>query len=249
MIENSWDTGTAPVEAKECSHCGSDKFQYHIDPKVWSVIKKLCREVKVEWQALLVGYEEGREVYITDYYIPKQEVTGASVKNLEAITHEFIAEKDIIAGIHSHSDMGVFFSQTDHIDTNMSIVRHNIVVNNKMEYKALSRVDLVCGMVKFIEASVGIAVPEECSVVGLDKVSVRKWPKNIVYGQGHHMGGYVKEPYVPYSEKSALLNETCTSCGYWCEEAGGSLCHCFSTGLRPIMEVGTFKDGRGYYDY
>lgn len=255
MRESSWDTGTAPVEATECSHCGSRKVSYHVDPTVWAVVKKLCGEIKVEWQALLSGYEVGNDVFITGYYIPKQEVSGSSVRNLEGIDQEFIEKNMIVAGIHSHSTMGVFFSAVDDEATNMSFIRHNIVVNNNMEYKAKSRVDLPCGMVKFIEASVGISVPLEVEIVGFGKIVEKKWPGN------GHQGAYYREPYqdpqnkrpyVPWNERKAIEDTTCPTCHNFSEESGGAVCKCVTNNVRPIVESQMFREnieGRGSYDY
>lgn len=261
--ENSWDTGDGAKEATACSHCGDKKYQYHFDPIVWGTIKALCREKPKEWQALLIGYEQGLDVFITGYYICYQHTTGSSVKNNEAITKEFIAGHKIIAGIHSHSDMGVFFSDTDDDATNMSFIRHNIVVNNKLEFKAKTRVDLPCGMVKFMDANIGIAVPEVTAeeIEGLDKI------KEITYGGvSNNYLGYDPQykPFTPWQDNSkgyelkdkpsfdvegkdfkgyAKANE-CPNCHNWREESGGMLCRCFSTGLRPLIEPTEFVSDR-----
>lgn len=91
---------------------------------------------------------DGLRIEIDGYYVPKQEVSGASVKNIDEITRAFIAEKKIVAGIHSHVNMNVFFSTTDD-ETCRSGILHHLVVNNDMKFIGRSRFMLPCGMAFF----------------------------------------------------------------------------------------------------
>jgi hypothetical protein len=123
---------------------------------VLKTIRQLCKTFnKDEWQMLLTGktFQDGADglrIEIDGYYVPKQEVSGATVKNIDEITRAFIAEKRIVAGIHSHVDMGVFFSTTDD-ETCKSSILHHLVCNNDMKFVGRSRFNLPCGKAYFKE--------------------------------------------------------------------------------------------------
>lgn len=161
---SSWNTGTETSCADNCSY--GDKSigepEIHIPYEILKVIGYLCTTVSVEWQMLLKGTEEIvdgiTKVEITGYYIPKQEVSPSTVKNIDNISRTFLKEQGIVAGIHSHSDMGVFFSVVDE-ETNKSAIRHHIVVNNKLEFVARSRFKLPCGMEFFKDSKLNIDTP------------------------------------------------------------------------------------------
>lgn len=160
-------------EAEDCSYQKLHEFPkvtIYINDEVRNVIRYLCATVKVEWQMLLLGTVSDNMVTVTGYWIPKQVVTGSSVRNDDVINASVIAEKGIVAGIHSHSNMGVFFSPTDKEATNKSLIRYNVVTNNRGEYEAISRHDLPCGLYKFQEADVMFLIPEQ-TVAGLENIS------------------------------------------------------------------------------
>ena len=176
--KDEWDTGD-DTSSKICKSCDwSDNLvagSIKITPEVYTVIKKLCSDVKDEWQMLLKGEErENGDVYVDGYYIPKQEVTGATVKNLDCIDQEFIDTNRIVATIHSHSTMSCFFSATDEEFTNMSMIDTHIVVNNKGEHKACMKTNLPCGMVKFFDTKVNVdyTMPD-VEVEGQDNIQKR----------------------------------------------------------------------------
>lgn len=168
---------------------------FHISYDVMSVIRKLCTEIKLEWQMLLIGeYDLEGNVVITDYYIPKQEITGASVENLDCITQEFVTEKGIIATIHSHANMNTFFSATDVKDTNSSFIKHHIVVNNKLDFSAVTQWALPNGSIFFFKANVTTSYPQATEVKGIENITERAYvppAKAIedynIYNAGRHM--------------------------------------------------------------
>lgn len=181
-----WTTGEEKKECKNCDYIKNDKgFNIKIHPEVFSAIFFLCAKIEQEWQMLLKGGETGDQVIINGYYIPKQEVTGSTVKNLDAIDEEFIIENDIVATIHSHSTMGVFFSHTDDEFTNMSHIKHHIVVNNRHELVAKSRYDLPCGMAKFADSKVMTLIPGIDSVEGFENIT-KKTFAGFHTGNGYH---------------------------------------------------------------
>jgi proteasome lid subunit RPN8/RPN11 len=109
---------------------------------------------------LLCGTDDGDVVTVTDYFVPIQEISKATVKNLDCIDKARIEELSIVATIHSHSSMSVFFSHTDYEKTNTSLIKNHIVVNNKGDMVATKCVDLPCGKKIFVGADVTRAMPE-----------------------------------------------------------------------------------------
>lgn len=169
----NWDTGTAKDKAYACSFTDDIKTRFEIAPEVLGAVRHLCETIKVEWQMLLTGYEvdDGKIVVIDGYWIPKQEVGYASVKNLECVDPKVIADTQTVAGIHSHGNMAVFMSGTDETETNMSLIRHNIVTNNKGDFKAVTRIDLPCGMVRFVEGTIVPFSANVGDVVGIENIT------------------------------------------------------------------------------
>ena len=151
-MSNKWDTGKTDKCIKDCDY--SDKFEagkLFITPEIQAVTRKLCDSIKDEWQILLKGKAVNGDMVCDGYYIPKQEVTSSSVKNLDCIDADFIKEHSIVATIHSHSNMGVFFSSVDEEKTNLSPINYHVVVNNKGDYKAVFKFELPCGLVTMLD--------------------------------------------------------------------------------------------------
>lgn len=157
-VKRGWSTGEKHNCASACSwaeeHQQDSSLTILISRPVEAAIMTLCKKIKDEWQMLLLGEEVEGGLLITDYYIPKQQVTAASVKNLDCIDAAFIRDRGVVATIHSHSNMAVFFSSTDDEYTNNSLIKNHIVVNNRYETTAVMRRALPCGMVKFVKAKV-----------------------------------------------------------------------------------------------
>ncbi len=172
-----WNTGDAPKVCTACSYHDNDNGpKIYLSTGVQAAIYKLCADIKLEWQMLLTGrIEQDGDVIVDGYWIPKQTITAASVQNEDLVDAEVIRTRGIVAGIHSHGTMGVFFSHTDIESTNMSQIRHNIVVNNKHEFVAQSRVDLPCGMVKFLKAQVMLVYPTTTEVIGIENIKTRTY--------------------------------------------------------------------------
>ena len=175
-------------EAKDCSYADSlDTGAIRIPPEIYAVIRTLCKDIDDEWQMLLKGEVKDGDVLVDGYYIPKQEVSGASVKNLDCIDKAFITENRIIATIHSHSSMGVFFSPTDEEMTNFSMINYHIVTNNKGEFTACMKIDLPCELAKLYDTRVIINLPDttEEKIEGLDNIEKCR-TKIVTYkGQSH----------------------------------------------------------------
>lgn len=166
----------------------------------------MCREFpKDEWQMLLKGREfqdgaDGLRVEFDGYYIPKQEVTGASVKNVDDIGRKFIKDNKIIAGIHSHVNMNVFYSTTDD-ETCKSGIKHHLVVNNDMKFIGRSRFTLPCGMAYFKDAEIEFEedVVTDVKIEGLDKISRTAYV--------HETWSVEPQEQIEYSHKSKSLQK------------------------------------------
>lgn len=182
QARQKWTTGEEKKECKNCDYLKDDKgFAIKIHPDTFSAIFFLCEKIETEWQMLLKGVENNGEVIVSGYYIPVQEVTSSTVKNLDAIDEEFIRDNEIVATIHSHANMNVFFSGTDDEFTNMSHIKHHIVINNEHKMVAKSRYDLPCGMAKFADSKVMTLIPAVQSVEGMENITKK------IY-QGFHSG-------------------------------------------------------------
>ena len=185
---NEWSVGKEPEVARACSFCTAEKATIIISDEVLAAIYQLCEKVEDEWQMLLTGTEDAEKhvVRVTGYYIPKQEITAASVKNLDCIDKARIDELGIVATIHSHSNMDVFFSHTDETKTNKSLIKNHIVWNNKGEYKAIRAVRLPCGMNKFIDATVVRDMPPLPKIKKVKGYKKIKKPEYKYPARGYH---------------------------------------------------------------
>ena len=194
--KDSWEIPT-PKTADECSFCDLEaKPEFLLTPKLIAVSRKLCVDIKREWQMLLIGEETDTGIFAYDYYIPKQETGPATVKNTDEITLELATKNKYIGTMHSHGDIGVSFSHTDDQCTNHSFLKHHIVTNNKNDFMAISRIVLPCGLVKFAKAKVIMKVPAVKSIKGVDNIEEIKFsPSTYYYNSKTNIGYYGNQPY------------------------------------------------------
>jgi len=186
--ENKWEIDT-PDEADDCSYCDDHITRsFILTPEVLAITRLLCKEVKREWQVILTGKETEDGIYADGYYIPKQETTCATVINQDDISKEFLEGISAIGTCHSHNNMPVGFSHTDEVCTNFSFLKHHIVTNNDGKFKAISRVELPCGLVKMADAIVQVESPivSVNDLVGFDNIKEREYKPITTY----HAGSY-----------------------------------------------------------
>lgn len=167
---STWTTSNRCDLAKDCSY--KEKIvepTVFLNNELWLVIRKLCAEVKLEWQMLLSGEIDGNSYKITGYYIPKQKVTYGSAEDWDNLGMEWYKTNKIIATIHSHGAMGVFFSGTDDTNNRNSPATCHIVVNNADDYLACVRGKLPCGMEAFLKCHVDVMV-SDVVIDGFDKI-------------------------------------------------------------------------------
>lgn len=108
-----------------------------------------------EWLAYLVGTESKRRVTVTDLFIPKQEVSTGDV-NVKG----FDFPPSMVGVIHSHHNMGAFFSSQDEGNVNKHH-KLSIVVDSGGRYKATIKARVPCGA--------ALASVETRVIVGVDK--------------------------------------------------------------------------------
>jgi len=129
------------------------KVPYVLVPVLmWQTFLKLAKDINTEWIALLKGKltvdDKNEPVYLIEsYYHPPQTAGGAHVDIPTGVT----PKAGTIGAIHSHVGMGVFFSGTDIAHSNWPV---EIVINNRAEYKAVSRLKLKCGEYAKYDATV-----------------------------------------------------------------------------------------------
>lgn len=179
-VRTGWSTGEVVSKkiAEDCSWCDAQPKVENViilNKKVTEAIMWLMENKGVEWQMLLVGEvstfgDDGDVITISDYIIPKQVVSGATVKNVDCIDKQFIDENKIVCTIHSHVSMGAFFSSTDVTECNSGPIKYHIVMNNKYQYESVKQIKLACGLLKFIPCSVVLWSPKPQEPQGVENI-------------------------------------------------------------------------------
>lgn len=123
------------VENGKCPY--SKEQEVFFDVGVWQKIQELTRQVDDEWIGYLIGEFKDMKARITDLAIPEQYVSGASCESLEGDP-----PKGTVGWVHSHDDMGVFYSGTDDVTNQQHFI--SLVVNKKSEYKLTAMMRLPC---------------------------------------------------------------------------------------------------------
>ena len=204
---SSWDAGENKKKCDECSWVEKqDTDKIKITPELYSVVTKLCEKIETEWQMLLSGEQKDGYVLLDGYVIPKQEVTGSTVTNLDCIDKEFIEKHKIMATIHSHSNMGVFFSSVDENETNSSLIDYHIVVNNDLKTVACKKVKLPCGLETFQDTSVSVLREQgDIDIQGMDNIKKKEYEP--IYYQRDKQQEWYKGPHAISPEYAHMYEE------------------------------------------
>ena len=103
-----------------------------------------------EWLGYLKGFPTEDGFHVDDILVPKQTVSSADVDEIERVV-----DTDIVGTIHSHHNMGTFFSGTDHdyIGGNNPVM---IVIDSKGNTKCAVRAKLQCGNYILLEAELTV---------------------------------------------------------------------------------------------
>ena len=196
---NEWRNDKKDIRAIECSYTMDNDIKIVFQDDIWEVVKELCNDVELEWQMFLIGTQETESdnILITDYIIPKQIVTGGSVTNEECVDQQYITEHGIIASMHSHGKLGVFFSGTDE-ETNLSEIKYHIVVNNRLEYKAVQQVSLPCGLKKQVDLDILLRTNKPKPVIkGRDNITENKFTYSYYGNDFSRYPNYNRTPELP----------------------------------------------------
>jgi JAB domain-containing protein similar to deubiquitination enzymes len=144
------DVEGCPILAK------NTKARIEMPNVMWRHWNYLTKCFSTEWIAYLKGRKREDGVYeIENMYFPKQKANAAHV---EAEDGEI--QEGTIGAVHSHVDMGAFFSGEDHKHMNHEI---ELVINRRAEVAVAVRHQLECGRFTRISGSVylmGDAVEE-----------------------------------------------------------------------------------------
>lgn len=124
-----------------------------VSPKVMSQIQYLCTEIsQVEWSGVLFYSTKGSVKDLATFEMTCEDILPLD-KGTGAYTEYSFGEKFVefleahpeledckIGHIHSHNNMGTFFSGTDMDELSDNAENHNfylsLIVNNKMDFKA-----------------------------------------------------------------------------------------------------------------
>lgn len=156
-MSKGWEVDKPAKCVTNCDHVADvPKHKILITKDVQHVIQAMLHKFpKHEWQMMLTGYIDSNSVCICKgYYIPKQEVKEAYVKNLDCIDVELIAKLGIVAGIHSHVNMHTTPSGTDIEDSVMSLINYHIITNNHLNMNGMRKTILPCGKTAVVKCDV-----------------------------------------------------------------------------------------------
>lgn len=146
--QNCWDAGIEILPS--CSKVTVPQYHIEFELLAHQKINKLKSFYpRLEWLAYLVGVVDHKthRVTVEDLVIPdSQQVTTASVYNVEYTWGQLPDGKVIIGVIHSHHTMGAFFSGTDDAYINQNHDVSIVVATAKgREIKSQIRVKVPCG--------------------------------------------------------------------------------------------------------
>lgn len=168
----------------KCPHKGTKK-EILIKENVLEQIRTLTEEVsETEWMAILQGDEKEDKITITGLYIPEQETQKGHIEVTPKGSIEAQEVPNKIGWIHSHNNMGVFFSTND-IET-ASQNKVSIVVNNKLEAKALTIDTKPCGTNMLEETPVKAErTQKDTNLIKAIKEKIKEKAKEVITWDGY----------------------------------------------------------------
>lgn len=155
--KKGWNSGVKLID--KCGYATLHKGAVHISTLAnMKSNAMMIRMGKKEWLAYLLGTideEGGIPTYnVEDIFIPEQEITSVSVD----VTDNNKPPLNIIGTIHSHHDMGSFFSgvDTDYIGSNYPLT----LVKSSNNVVGKSKRTLPCGSVMLADVQVFELYPQ-----------------------------------------------------------------------------------------
>jgi proteasome lid subunit RPN8/RPN11 len=176
MMEKTLEVGdeitSTPVT--ECETCPEIVLKIRFLQSKWQDLQTLMKRMnEKEYAAYLLGYiQEDGIPYVTDYYIPEQEVSACEADISEVVIPEEL--QDLRLGwLHSHHGMGAFHSGRDEMSMNYPL---NVVISTT-GYVATYRHPATCG--RFIRSKAEIVLVEpDRPVPGEEKIKQRAFQYN-----------------------------------------------------------------------
>ncbi len=169
-----WSTERPSV--KVCERLDQTKPELFLPWIIGQKIVAMSKEMgNTEWLGYLIGVEESPNNFkVTNIVVPEQEVSGSSVDVIKPV-----AGDNILGTVHSHHNMGTFFSNTDKsfIGVNHKLM---VVYSNNNGYKGAFRATTLCGATMLVDMSVTIIYPNPPRVVWFVE-EAKKQIKNKTY--------------------------------------------------------------------
>jgi len=215
--DDLWEnTNTELNIVTECGHKPSQEIVIIINRIVKNKIDLLMKQYpSTEWLAYLIG--DKKSLMIKDIIIPKQNVGSTHVH----VTGP-IERPDILGVMHSHHNMGAFFSGTD--DTYINGNHNMSIVVAKNGSKALVRWETPCGSKMLVEGKIVIEKEnlfDEVSFIqdAVNSInSINEIPvmnkDNIIFHKNPFGGGFGKI----IDHNKVELSNKCRRCGGTCQE-------------------------------
>ncbi len=206
--QNCWDSGIEILPS--CGHMNIPAYHIQFNLLAHQKINKLkAYYPSLEWLAYLVGEvdHENHVVAVEDLVIPdSQQVTTASVYNVEYTWSALPDNKHIIGVIHSHHSMGAFFSGTDDAYINQNHDVSIVVATAKgREIKSQVRVKTPCNSYVLAEdITYSVKYPQvmdekEFEKEFSSKINTYTPVVDYIGGMGRYLGGSKGNHYGRYS--------------------------------------------------
>jgi len=215
---------------------------------MWECFLACCKEYDTEWIALLIGKldkdSQGKPAYKIDkFYFPPQTASGAHVDVPTGVK----PRPGTIGAIHSHVNMGVFWSGTDTAHSNWPV---EIVINRREQYESLSRYQLKCGEwakgkseVLLTGSYVGKAIDSQVKAAFIAGEALDKANRKEMVGKASVYSPPVSSPAIMTSQTHPTLfsSPSCKACNHYSHKAGEKCpaldCKCDASTFRGETEV------------
>lgn len=188
--DTGWDSGLKVIDS--CGNCG-DVFPIVIPPDIFGKIIGLMQAFTTEWLAYL--REENNVV--VEMVVPQQ------VAGLASCEPDRGAERTGWGVIHSHVEMGAFFSVTDRTELNPNAPFSVVVSWSKgktgLEWQAVRKIKVPCGASHL--AATDVLVADDVEFLSAAKEAIKERTVAVVphhysaNGYGGYVGGHLGHTY------------------------------------------------------
>lgn len=168
MIEKTLEVGDeiTSTPTTECESCPEIVQKVKFLNVKWQDLHTLMKRMGgKEYAAYLLGHiQEDGIPYVSDYYIPDQEVTSVEADITEVVLPEEV-QATKIGWIHSHHSMGAFHSGRDEMSMNYPL---NVVISTT-GYVATYRHPATCGRIVRSKVEITLVEPDR-PIPGEEKI-------------------------------------------------------------------------------